>query len=111
MLNRLRIFNKTDTNHRTYRAVAGDVVVAESADTQQLEGNQYFPPDSIDWDHFERSDRTSVCPWKGVASYYDVVVDAQRYPAAAWTYETPSAAAESIKDHVAFWHGVKVLRD
>jgi len=58
----------------------------------------------------EPSAETSVCPWKGVATYYDVVADGTRYAAAAWTYEDPSRAAAQIKDHVAFWRGVKVAR-
>lgn len=112
MPNPLRIFNKRPGSaSTTYRAIAGDTVVAESTDTERLEGNHYFPPQSIDWTHLEKTDQTSVCFWKGVATYYDVVVDGQRLPAAAWTYEAPSPAAASIKDHVAFWRGVAVVKD
>lgn len=111
MRNPLRTFKSEQSAATRYRAMAGDTVVAESADTKRLEGNQYFPPESIDWSLLERSDHTSVCFWKGVASYYDVVVDGHRLPAAAWSYESPSPAARSIKDHVAFWHGVDVVRD
>lgn len=90
------------------RAVVGDTVIAEAADTQQVEGREYFPPDAVNWDLLEPSEHTSVCYWKGVASYYDVVLDGERLPAAAWTYKTPSAAAEHIAGHVAFWRGVRV---
>ena len=111
MPNPLRIFNKrSEPASTTYRAIADDTVVAESADTTRLEGNLYFPPESIDWSRLEKSEQTSMCFWKGVATYYDVVTDGHRLPAAAWTYETPSPAAESIKDHVAFWRGVNVVR-
>ena len=111
MPNPLRIFNKRPGSASTaYRAVAEETVVAESTDTKRLEGNHYFPPESVDWSRLEKSEETSVCFWKGVATYYDVVTDGRRLPAAAWTYETPSPAAESIKDHVAFWRGVHVSR-
>lgn len=94
----------------SHRAVVGDTTVAESPDTQRVEGNQYFPPDSVNWDLLEASDRTSVCPWKGVASYYDVIVDGKRLPAAAWSYKSPSDAAQQIKGHLSFWKGVKVIK-
>ncbi len=90
--------------------MVGETTVAESSDTVSVEGNQYFPPDAVEWDLLEASDRTSVCPWKGVANYYDVIVDGQRLPAAAWSYKTPSDAAQQIGGHVAFWKGVKVVK-
>ncbi len=90
------------------RAVAGSTTLAESAETVRLEGNHYFPPDSVDWTRLERSRQTSVCPWKGVATYYDVVDGDRRFSAAAWVYEDPSSAANQIKGHVAFWRGVEV---
>jgi uncharacterized protein (DUF427 family) len=92
------------------QAVVGDTVVASAEETVRLEGNHYFSPDDVNWDLLEPSAETSVCPWKGVATYYDVVADGTRYPAAAWTYADPSAAAAQIKDHVAFWRGVKVAK-
>lgn len=109
MPNPFKILRKSDTA-TDYQAVVDDVVVAESSDTVRVEGNHYFPPDTVNWDLLEPSDRTSVCYWKGTANYYDVVVDGERLPAAAWTYKTPSPAAEQIKDHIAFWHGVKVVK-
>jgi uncharacterized protein (DUF427 family) len=112
MLYPLNLLNKPilDT---TYRAVAGETVVAAASarDIVLLEGNVYFPPDAVDWDHLVRSERTSLCPWKGTANYYDVVVDSERFPAAAWTYETPSPAARQIAGHIAFWRGVHVTKD
>ena len=93
-----------------HRALVGDTVVAESSHTQRVEGNQYFPQDAVNWDLLETSDRTSVCPWKGVASYYDVIVDGQHLPAAAWSYKSPSDAARHVGGHVAFWRGVKVVK-
>jgi uncharacterized protein (DUF427 family) len=101
---------KKPTDGVRHVAVADGTVVAKSGDTQRVEGNHYFPPDSVNWDLLERSDHTSFCPWKGQASYYDVVVDGRRLPAAAWTYETPSDAARHIKGYLAFWHGVKVTK-
>jgi len=83
-------------------------VLAQSDETIVVEGNHYFPPDSIERDHFEPIDRTSVCPWKGTASYYDVVVDGARNAGAAWYYPQPKDAAAEIKDHMAFWKGVEV---
>lgn len=93
------------------RAVVGDTVVASAPETQRIDGYHYFDPASVNWDLLEPSSRTSVCHWKGVATYYDVVVGEERYPAAAWTYADPSEAAASIKGHVAFWRGVTVVGD
>ena len=83
-------------------------VIAESADTIVVDGNHYFPADSVKREFVEASAQTSVCGWKGTASYYDVVVGAQRAAGAAWYYPDPKAKAENIRDHVAFWKGVKV---
>lgn len=86
------------------------VVLAESNNTVVIEGNQYFPQNSINKEYFEESSRSSVCPWKGTASYFDVVVDGKVNAGAAWYYPQPKSAAKEIKDHVAFWKGVKVER-
>ena len=83
-------------------------VLAESAHCEVVEGNQYFPPDSIRREYFRASETHTVCPWKGTASYYDVVVDGQANKDAAWYYPQPKDAAGQIKDHVAFWHGVEI---
>jgi uncharacterized protein (DUF427 family) len=87
-----------------------NVVLAESDRCVVVEGNQYFPADSIRKEFFQPSATQTVCPWKGTASYYDVVVDGKRNKDAAWYYAEPSAAAKQIKDHLAFWNGVKVVK-
>ena len=83
-------------------------VLAESNNTVEVEGNQYFPPDSVHKENLQPSDHTTQCPWKGTAHYYHVVVNGKTNPNAAWYYPEPSAAAREIKDRVAFWKGVKV---
>ncbi len=89
-------------------AVWNDAVVASSDATVVVEGNHYFPPDSVNWDLLSPSDRQTICPWKGRAGYYSVDVDGQRNEAAAWSYADPKPAAAPLKDHVAFWRGVEV---
>jgi uncharacterized protein (DUF427 family) len=84
------------------------VTLAESDRCVVVEGNQYFPPESLQNQYFVPNDTHTVCPWKGKASYYDVVVEGKKNPSAAWYYPAPSAAAKQIKDHVAFWKGVKI---
>ncbi|HVJ53673.1 MAG TPA: DUF427 domain-containing protein [Aliidongia sp.] len=83
-------------------------VIAESDRFETVEGNIYFPPDAVKREFFRPSDTTSICPWKGTAHYYSVVVDGIENKDAAWYYPEPKAAAENIRDHVAFWHGVTV---
>ncbi|WP_380164379.1 DUF427 domain-containing protein [Jannaschia sp. R86511] len=83
-------------------------VIARSDDTVVVEGNHYFPLDSVGAEHLVPDDATSVCPWKGTASYYDVVVAGQVNAGAAWYYPQPKDAAAEIKDRVAFWKGVTV---
>ena len=85
-------------------------VIAESNEFEIVEGNVYFPPDSIKSEFFESSTHHSVCPWKGTASYRHVVVDGERNENAAWFYPDPKDAAANIKDHIAFWKGVTVER-
>ncbi|MEO6504614.1 MAG: DUF427 domain-containing protein [Terrimesophilobacter sp.] len=94
----------------TYRASWNGAVLAESEHTVQVEGNQYFPPESLNREFIADSHTTSRCPWKGSARYYTVTVDGAANPDAAWYYPQPSHAAESIRDHVAFWNGVKVAK-
>jgi uncharacterized protein (DUF427 family) len=84
------------------------VVIAESARCEQVEGNCYFPADAIRREYFRPSDTHTVCPWKGTASYYDVVVNGQVNKDAAWYYPEPKSAASNISGHVAFWRGVTV---
>lgn len=89
-------------------ATWNDRVLAQSDDTVVVEGNHYFPAESIDASLFEDSATKSTCPWKGVASYKTVVVDGKRNPDAAWYYPDPKDAAAEIKGRYAFWKGVKV---
>jgi uncharacterized protein (DUF427 family) len=90
------------------RAVWKGTTIAESDDTVVIEGNHYFPPDSLKREHLEPSPHGTTCPWKGRARYYDVVVAGDRNPAAAWSYPDPKPAARAIKGRVAFWRGVRV---
>lgn len=90
------------------QAIWNGVVIASSDRTVLVEGNRYFPPEDVDRPYLESSDKQSVCPWKGRASYFDAVAGGERNRAAAWFYPDPSRAAENIRGHVAFWHGGKV---
>lgn len=83
-------------------------VVAQSDRTVIVEGNHYFPADSVVWQHLTGTDHTTACPWKGRASYYSITVDGETADNAAWTYESPKEAAAEIKDHVAFYPVVSV---
>lgn len=89
----------------TYRAVFHDRVVAESESTVLLEGNRYFPLESVEEGVLERSWMKSLCYWKGVASYFTLHTDEATDRHAAWTYRHPSPFARRIKGHVAFWPG------
>lgn len=91
------------------RATWNGAVLAESDATVIVEGNHYFPPDSLNREYFSDSDTHTVCPWKGTASYYSVTVDGQVNEDAAWVYPQPKEAASEIAGHVAFWRGVEVL--
>ena len=90
------------------QAVWNGTVLADSDDTVIVEGNYYFPPTSLKRELFRESPTTSVCPWKGTASYYSVTVDGAENKDAAWYYPTPKDAAANIAGRVAFWKGVKV---
>lgn len=90
------------------KATWNNATIAESDKTIVIEGNHYFPPDTIRREHFQPSDKHTTCPWKGEASYYNVVVNGEVNKDAAWFYPEPKAAAAEIKDYVAFWRGVKV---
>lgn len=83
-------------------------VLAESNQTVEVEGNQYFPPDAIRQEYFKPSTQHTVCPWKGTASYYDVEVGEKKNAGAAWYYSEPTPEAKQIKGYVAFWRGVRV---
>ena len=90
------------------KAVWNGVVLAESDRTEVVEGNQYFPPESIQCEYFQDSTTHTTCPWKGVASYFNVVANGQTNKDAAWYYPTPKDAAKNITGYIAFWKGVKV---
>jgi len=91
------------------KAIWKGQVIAESNNTVSVEGNAYFPPESIHQEFFADSSTRSVCPWKGTASYYDVVVDGEKNPSAAWYYPETKEAANEIKGHIAFWRGIEVV--
>jgi uncharacterized protein (DUF427 family) len=90
------------------RATWNGAVLAESDDIETVEGNAYFPADSLRREHLTDSSTHTTCPWKGIASYYNVVVDGQENRDAAWYYPEPKDAAANIRGRVAFWKGVKV---
>ena len=90
------------------KAVWNGTTIAESDDTVVVEGNHYFPASSVHREYLADSSTTTVCPWKGTASYYSIDVDGQVNSDAAWYYPEPKAAATEITDRVAFWRGVQV---
>ena len=90
------------------KAIWKDKIIAESNSTVSLEGNIYFPPDAVKKEFLRPSETKTKCPWKGLAHYYDVVVDSEVNKDAAWTYPEPSDAAKPIKNFVAFWRGVRI---
>ncbi len=90
------------------KAIWNGAVLAESDRCEVVEGNYYFPPESINRQYFKESDKHTTCPWKGVASYDDIVVEGQVDKDAAWYYPATKEAAQNIKDYTAFWKGVKV---
>lgn len=91
------------------KAVWNGKTVAESEKTIIIENNHYFPPNSIIKEYYKKSETKSVCPWKGNAKYFSLVVDGKENTDAAWFYPEPKDAAAPIKNHVAFWKGVEVL--
>jgi uncharacterized protein (DUF427 family) len=91
------------------KALWENAVVAQSNETIVVEGNHYFPPDSIDTAYFAPSDTHTSCHWKGVASYYHVKIGEKVNADAAWYYPEPKDAAKSIKNYIAFWRGVKIV--
>lgn len=90
------------------RAVWNGAVLAESNETVIVEGNHYFDASSLDGRYFSPSDLETRCPWKGTARYYDVTVNGETNPRAAWYYPDPKPDAEAIRDRVAFWRGVRI---
>jgi len=90
------------------KAMWNGIVLAESDDTIEIEGNHYFPPGAVQMDYLRETTRRSTCPWKGEAHYFDIVVREEANKAAAWTYPHPKEAAKQITGYVAFWKGVDV---
>jgi len=92
------------------KAIWNNKLLAESDDTIVIEGNHYFPADSLNKEYFQNSDTNTVCPWKGTASYYDINVDGEVNSDAAWYYPKVSDLAKGIEGRIAFWKGVEVSR-
>ena len=90
------------------KAIWNGVIIAESDKTVMIEGNHYFPRETVKADYLRESEKHTTCPWKGEASYYSIEVDGQVNRDAAWYYPAPKPAAREITDHIAFWRGVKV---
>jgi uncharacterized protein (DUF427 family) len=90
------------------KAIWNGTVLAQSDNTIVVEGNHYFPPESINQEYFQESNTHTTCPWKGVASYYSIEVDGQTNKDAAWYYPSTKEKAKHFQGYVAFWKGVKV---
>lgn len=90
------------------KATWGGKTIAESKHTVVVEGNQYFPAESVNQAYLRSSSHTSICPWKGTAHYYHVEVDGMKNENAAWYYPEPKADAAEIRNHIAFWNGVQI---
>lgn len=90
------------------KAMWNGKVLAESDETIEVEGNQYFPEDSINKEFFEKSGTNTVCGWKGTASYYDIVTGGEKNADAAWYYPDAKDEAKNIENYVAFWKGVEI---
>jgi uncharacterized protein (DUF427 family) len=90
------------------RAIWKNKILAEAEDYQLIEGDVYFPPETVNREYLRESDHSTVCSWKGTARYYHVQVDGESNANAAWYYPTPTDQARVIKDHIAFWKGVVV---
>jgi len=89
-------------------ATINGIQLAQSDNTVVVEGNHYFPADSIDWSRFSETEQTTVCGWKGTANYFNASAGNETFENVAWTYKTPKDQAVDIKDHVAFYPQVSV---
>ena len=92
------------------KAIWKNQILAESNETIVVENNHYFPLSSLNIKYFVKSETTSICPWKGTARYYTIVVNDEENTDAAWYYPSPKEAAKEIVDHVAFWKGVEIIK-
>ena len=90
------------------KAIWKNHVIAESNNTIVIEGNHYFPPESVNKEYLTASNTITTCPWKGNASYYTVSINGESNKDAAWYYAEPKEAAKEIKNYIAFWKGIKV---
>jgi uncharacterized protein (DUF427 family) len=106
----LQLIEKIESTFDMAKAVWNGQTLAESETYETVEGNIYFPDDSVKREFFKASSTTSSCPWKGQARYYTITVDGQENPDAAWYYPDPKPAARNVKHHVAFWRGVEVTK-
>ncbi len=93
------------------KAIWNGQIIATTDKPQNVEGNYYFPADSINQEYFQKSEEHTVCHWKGTASYYDIIVEGETNKDAAWYYPTPSSMANHIKGYIAFWKGVNVIKE
>lgn len=91
------------------KAIWNNTIIAQSDETEVIEGNHYFPSASVRTEVLQDSDTKTVCPWKGTAHYYDIEVNGEVNPDAAWYYPEPKDAASEIRGRVAFWKGVQVI--
>lgn len=91
------------------KAIWNGAVLAQSDRTELVEGNHYFPADSVNWEFFCENEDQTVCPWIGIASYYDIVVNGQVNRGGAWYYPAPKPGAKHIRGYIAFWRGVQIL--
>ncbi len=93
------------------KAIWKGKIIAESDETIVVENNHYFPVNSINKEYFESSETRTICPWKGEASYYNLIVDGVINNDAAWYYPNPKSEAKEIENYVAFWKGVKIVNE
>lgn len=94
------------------RAIWNDITLAESKNTKMVEGNHYFPPEDVHKEHLKESDHHTTCPWKGVASYYNVEGNGKKSENATWYYPDPKTdAAMPLMDYIAFWKDVEITED
>ena len=93
------------------KAIWKEKVIAESDKTINVENNQYFPAESVNMEFLQKTETHTICPWKGETSYYNVVVGGDVNPNAAWYYPQPKDMAKQIKNYIAFWKGVQIVKD
>lgn len=91
------------------KAIWNDEIIAESSDTLVIEGNHYFPQNSVNYDYLSMNDDTSECPWKGTASYYNLEIAGEKNSNAAWYYPNPKNATKEITGYIAFWKGAQIV--